>query len=117
MGPDETPFVDRTTAYVRRHPLLRAMAGLTLLNYLFSIVLGVRGSLSWVAIGYLVLLSALSWFFAVGVPMMNRAIRERAGIDPTGYWGGIVELFARVVLCAQTGIHSFLLVEVAFRVG
>ena len=113
MGPDETPFVDRTTAYVRRHPLLRAMALLTAINYLLSLILGVRGQLSWVAIGYLVMLSVLSWFFAVGIPMMNRAIRERAGVDPTGYWGGVVEVFARVVLCAQTGIYSFLLVQFA----
>lgn len=103
-------LVDRTSAYVRSHPLLRALLGLTLANYAASALMAARDLLTWQFAGYLVLLSLLTWFFGVGLPMMNRGIREHLGADPVGYWGGVVEIFARVVLCAQTGLHTALLV-------
>jgi len=103
-------LVDRTTAYVRGHPLLRVLVGITLANYGASAFMAARNLLTWEFAGYLVLLSVLTWFFGVGVPMMNRSVRENLGAEPVGYWGGVVEVFARVVLCAQTGLHSALLV-------
>lgn len=110
-------LVDRTTEYVRGHPLLRVLFGLTLANYAATALLAAGARLNWQFAGYLVLLSVLTWFFAVGIPMMNRANRESLGADPIGYWGGIVEVFARVVLCAQTGLYSALLVYAAFGIS
>ena len=106
-------LVDRTTQYVRGHPLLKALFALTVANYAASALLALRAQLNWQAASYLVLLSVLTWFFAVGIPMMNRANRESMGAPAVGYWGGVVEIFARVVLCAQTGTYTALLVFVA----
>ena len=96
--------------------MLRVLVGITAVNYSGSALLAARGDLRWEFAGYLVMLSLLSWFFAVGIPMMNRAIRERFGLVPVSYWGGVVEIFARVVLCAQTGLHSAMLVYSALGI-
>ena len=58
----------------------------------------------------LALLSVLTWFFAVVLPMMNREVRVSVGADDSTYWGELVEMFGRVVLVAQTGLYSALLV-------
>lgn len=99
---------------MRRHPLLRVLVGLTLLNCAATALMAAGGLLPWEAGGYLVLLSILTWFFGVTLPMMNRAVREHMGAEPVGYWGSVVELFARVVICVQTGLHTSLLVWQGF---
>ena len=109
-------LVERTSAYVAGHPLLRVLVALTFLNYAGSVALAARGELTWEFAGYLAILSILTWFFGVLLPMMNRGIRERFGQDPVGYWGGVVEIFARVVLCVQTGLYSALLTSRALGI-
>lgn len=113
MADIDATFVDRTTAYVRGNVLLRGLALMTGLNISGGALLAFVGTLRWDMTGYLVLLTLLTWFFAVAVPVMNRAVREQAGADPKSYWGGVVEVFARVVLCAQTGMHASILIYAA----
>ena len=111
--PQSTSLVERTSEYVRSNPLLRALIALTVVDFGGSAILAVLGKLAWSWAGMLVLLSLLTWFFAVMMPIMNRTVRESLGAPPESYWGGIVETFARVVLCAQTGIYTAILVYVA----
>jgi Trk-type K+ transport system membrane component len=89
------------------------LALMTGLNFLGGGVLAVMEILRWDMVGYLILLSLFTWFFAVAIPVMNRAIREQVGANPRSYWGGIVEIFARIVLCAQTGLHAAILIYAA----
>ena len=114
--PSPARFTERTAAYVRRNPLLRALLLLTFLDYVGSATLAFLGLLNWQMAGFLVLLSLLTWFFAVAMPMLNRSVRENLGADPRSYWGGVVEKFARVVLCAQTGLYTALLVYIALGI-
>ena len=113
MADPSATFVDRTTAYVRGNLLLRGLALMTGLNVFGGALLAFFGTLRWDMVGYLVLLSLFTWFFAVGLPVLNRAVREQAGADPRSYWGSVVERFARVVLCAQTGLHAAILIYAA----
>ena len=113
MADPSATFVDRTKEYVRTNILLRGLALLTGLNILGGAFLAFVGTLRWDMVGFLLLLSLLTWFFAVAVPVMNRAVREQAGADPRSYWGTVVERFARVVLCAQTGMHAAILIYAA----
>ena len=106
-------IADRTAAYVRANPLLRALLLLTLIDYAGSATLSACGLLNWKMAGFLVLLSLLTWFFAVIMPILNRSVRENLGASPHSYWGGVVEKFARVVLCAQTGLYTALLIYIA----
>ena len=59
--------------------MLRVLVAITLVNYAGSALLAARHDLTWEFAGYLVMLSLLTWFFGVTLPMMNRAIRERVG--------------------------------------
>jgi len=110
------PLTERTAAYVRGNPLLRALLLLTMVDYAGSAALSISGLLNWQMAGFLVLLSLLTWFFAVIMPILNRAVREDLGAGPDSYWGGVVEKFARVVLCAQTGLYTALLIFVAIGI-
>jgi len=111
--PQSATLVERTTEYVGANPLLRAMLALTIADFAGSALLALIGKLSWSWAGMLVLLSLFTWFFAVMLPIMNRTVRESLGAPPESYWGGVVEKFARIVLCAQTGIYTAILVYVA----
>lgn len=102
-------FGDRTAAYVWGHPLLRAALIVTLANHVAAIVLVVAGWLSAAMAGLLGLLSVLTWFFAVVLPLMNREVRSNAGVAQETYWSELVEMFGRVVLSAQTLFYTALL--------
>jgi len=109
-------IVERTSAYVRGNPLLRALLFLTLADYAGSAALAALGLLNWQMAGFLVLLSMLTWFFAVLMPQMTRSVRENLGATPHSYWGGVVEKFARIVLFAQIGLYTALLVYIALGI-
>ena len=115
-APEPARFTERTTSYVRRNPLLRALLLLTMIDYAASATLAFLGLLNWQMAGFLVLLSLMTWFFAVAMPILNRSVRENLGANPRSYWGSVVEKFARVVLCAQTGLYTALLIYVALGI-
>ena len=102
--------MDRATSYVRAHPALRWTLIVTLVNHAAAIAMVIAEQLSPAMAGLLALLSVLTWFFAVVLPMMNREVRVSVGADDSTYWGELVEMFGRVVLVAQTGLYSALLV-------
>ncbi len=103
---DHGSLADQTAAYVRGHPLLRMVLALTVVNHIAAILLALSGALQTEIAGLLVLLSVMTWFFGVGLPVLNREVRHRIGAPRESYWGQVVETFARVVLCAQTGLYS-----------
>ena len=65
--------------------------------------------------GLVALLSVLSWFFAVCMPVMNRELRARMGVRVTGYWSELFEMFWRVLLCAATGFFTLVLLQAALK--
>jgi hypothetical protein len=93
--------------------VLRIALVLTVVDHLAVLVLLAVGKLTPQSAGMLVLFSVLGWFFAVALPVMNREVRLRLGA-PVGYWGEVVEMFARVVLCALTGLYTALLLLAVF---
>jgi len=107
---DQGSLADQTAAYVRGHPLLRLVLALTVVNHIAAMVLALFRVLQTEVAGLLALLSVLTWFFGVGLPVLNREVRHRMGAGRDSYWGGVTERFARVVLCAQTGLYSAALV-------
>jgi hypothetical protein len=115
-APGPVSLSERTTTYVRANPLLRALLLLTLVDYAASAALAGLGMLHWQMSGFLVLLSMLTWFFAVIMPILTRSVRADLGANPRSYWGGVVEKFARVVLCAQTGLYTALLIYIALGI-
>jgi hypothetical protein len=111
---DRGSLADRTLAYVRENPVLRITLVLTMVDHAGALVLLALGLLTPQSTGLLVLLNVLGWFFAVALPVMNREVRVRMGAEPVGYWGEVVEIFARVVLCALTGLYSAALLLAVF---
>jgi hypothetical protein len=90
------------------------MLGLTLVNHLMALVFIVLRALSPAMAGLLVLLSMLTWFFAVVLPLMNRDVRTNLGAPTHSYFSELVEMFGRVVLLAQTaGCTALLIYAVA----
>ncbi|MHC4957103.1 MAG: hypothetical protein ACYTGN_01920 [Planctomycetota bacterium] len=107
-------FAERTAAYVWGHVLLRWMLVLTLVNQVAALVIIAVGALSPAMAGLLVLLSVLTWFFAVVLPLMNREVRTNLGAPRHSYFSEVVEVFGRVVLFAQTtGCTALLIYAVA----
>ncbi|MDH3590406.1 MAG: hypothetical protein OER88_00905, partial [Planctomycetota bacterium] len=102
-----------SVAYVRSSVLLRWILVITVVDHVAAIAMVSFGLLHAKMAGYLALLSVLSWFFAVVLPMMNRTLRTHAGQDATGYWGELMEGFFRVVLAAQTGLYAAFLIQAA----
>ena len=107
-------LVDRTVTYVRSSQLLRIVLTVTLVNHAAAVALVLTSRMVIEFAGLLVLLSILTWFFAVALPVMNREVRTYMGAEATGYWGEVVEMFARVVLGAQTAAYTALLAYVPF---
>ena len=107
---DRGSLADQSLAYVRENPVLRVTLVLTMVDHIGVLVLLALGTLSAQSAGMLVLFSVLGWFFAVALPVMNREVRIRLGAGRVGYWGEVVEMFARVVLCALTGLYTVFLV-------
>ena len=113
-GPsDRDSLVDQTVAYVRSNPLLRITMIVTSIDYLAAIALVLLGRLNGEMAGLLALLSILSWFFAVCLPVMHRELRVQLGGARFFYWSEVVEMFFRVVLFVFTGLYSALLAYAA----
>jgi len=104
-SPSET-LAGRTALYVRRRRSLRWALIVTCINHLLAIVLISLGHMTLAMGGFLGMLSVLTWFFGVALPMMNREVRFQLGGDRTGYWSDLVERFARMVVCLQTLLYS-----------
>ena len=105
----------RVSAYVRRYPSLSLAAVVTAVDYAVTALLALLGRLTPAFSGYLVLMSVLTWFFAVVLPMANRAVRGRLGRPEISYWGGVTETCGRLVLFGQTALYTYLLVFALFR--
>jgi hypothetical protein len=105
---------EQTAAYVRQNVVLRVLLGITVVDHLAAIALVLAGRLPLGVAGTLALISVMTWFFAVPLPLMNRAIRDRAGVSARSPLGEMVERFGRVVLFAITGCYTYLLVMAAF---
>jgi hypothetical protein len=103
-------LVDLTVDYVRGNLVLRVVLVATILNHVGAVALVVLERLRGEMAGLLALLSVLSWFFAVCLPVISREARIRMGGARFSYWGEMVEMFAAVVLCVQTGLFSAILV-------
>jgi len=107
---DRGSLVDRTVAYVRGSIVLRTLLAATAFNHVAAILMVVADRLAGEMAGLLALLSVLAWFFAVLLPVMNREVRIRLGRAGASYWGEVVEMFATVLLCAQTLLYTAILV-------
>jgi hypothetical protein len=104
---DRGSLVDRSLHYVRASPALRIAFWVTVVNHAAAVGLVLVGRIERpAAAGVFALFSVLAWFFAVCMPVMNRALRARLGAPETSYWGEVVEMFGRVVLCVQTILYT-----------
>jgi len=103
---DRGSFVDRSRHYVRASPALRIALLVTAIDHIAAIALVLVGRVAPEVAGVFALFSVLAWYFAVCMPVMNRAVRSRLGAPETGYWDEVVEMFGRVVLCFQTALYS-----------
>jgi len=103
-------LVELTVEYVRGNPLLRVAFAVTAVDHILAIALVAVGRLHGEWAGFLALLSVLSWFFAVCMPVMNREVRARLGAARTTYWVEVLEMFFRVVLCAITALYTAFLI-------
>jgi hypothetical protein len=103
---DRGSLADQSLGYVRSSAVLRIALLATAVDHLVALALVVLGRVSADAAGIFALFSVLAWFFAVCLPIMNRRVRARLGAPETGYWGEVVEMFGRVVLCVQTGLYT-----------
>lgn len=113
-GPsDRDSLVDQTVAYVRGNLLLRIAMFVTAIDYLAAIALVLSGKMAGELAGVLALLSILSWFFAVCLPVMNRELRVRMGGARVFYWSEVVEMFFRVLLFVVTCFYTALLAYAA----
>jgi hypothetical protein len=109
-GPsDRGSLVDQTVAYVRGNPLLRVAMVVTAIDYLAAVVLVLTGRMAGELAGLVALLSILSWFFAVCLPVMHRELRVQMGGARSSYWIEVAEMFFRVMLFVVTGFYSALL--------
>jgi hypothetical protein len=107
---DRSSLVEQTITYVRSSPLLRAAFVVTVVDHVGAIALVALGLLHGEWAGFLALLSVLSWFFAVCMPVMNREVRARLGGERSTYWGEVFEMFFRVALCAITVLYTAFLI-------
>jgi hypothetical protein len=110
--PVEDPYqggslADRSLNYVRASPVLRIAFWATAIDHVAAVALVLGGRIQNPGTaGVFALFSVLAWFFAVCMPVMNRTLRERMGAPETGYWGEVVEMLGRVVLCVQTVLYT-----------
>lgn len=102
-------FVDRTVAYVRGSLVLRINLVATVAAHIAALLLVATDRMRGDVAGLLALLSLLTWFFAVCLPMMNREVRVRMGGSALSYWGEVVEMFGVVALCASTALYAAVL--------
>jgi len=107
---DRGSLADRTVAYVRSRRILRVMLVATVLDHVIAILLVVAGRLTGEMAGLLALLSVLSWFFAVCLPVMNRELRIRLSGREYSYWGEVAEMFSVVALTAVVVLYTATLI-------
>jgi hypothetical protein len=107
---DRGSLVDRTVEYVRGNAVLRVLLIATVVDHVVTIVLVLVNRINGELAGLLALLSLLAWFFAVCMPVMNRALRERLGGAEVGYWSEVAEMFATVALCAVAVLYTATLI-------
>ncbi len=110
---DRGSLADRSRQYVRASPALRIALLLTAIDHIAAIVLVLAGRVAPEVAGVFALFSVLAWFFAVCMPVMTRTVRGRLGATETGYWGEVVEMSGRVVLCFLTVLYTAAVVYVA----
>lgn len=104
---DHGSLADRSWSYVRASPALRIALWVTAADHIAAVVLVLVGRIQRAeAAGVFALFSVLAWFFAVCMPVMNRTLRTRLGAHETGYWGEVVEMFERFVLCVVTALYT-----------
>ncbi len=109
-------LADRSVAYVRSSRLLRVCLGFTVVDHLVAVGLVVAGEMPISLAGFLGLMSVLSWFFAVCLPLMNRSLRTHIGRPRRTEWTEALELFFRVILALQTGLYTLLLTQTVLAV-
>ena len=110
---DRGSLTDRSFAYVQSNPVLRLALVATVIDHLAAIVLVLARRLAVEWAGVLVLFNVLSWFFAVCVPVMNRSVRVRMGVDGSSALGALVEMFGRFFLFLVTVLYTAALVFAA----
>jgi len=103
---DRGSLADRSLHYVRSNPALRIALVVTVIDHLGAILLVLLKRIPAETAGLFALFSVLAWFFAVCMPVMNRAVRGHLGAPETHYWGEVVEMFGRVVICVQAVLYS-----------
>jgi len=114
---DRGSLADRSLSYVRSNPALRIALVVTALDHLGAIVLVLLGRIPADTAGLFALFSVLAWFFAVCMPVMNRAVRGHLGVPEAHYWGEVVEMFGRVVICVQAVLYTTALALYATAAG
>jgi len=114
---DRGSLADRSFQYVRSNPALRIALVVTALDHFGAIALVLLDRIPADTAGLLALFSVLAWFFAVCMPLMNRAVRGHLGAPESHYWGEVVEMFGRVVVCVQAVLYTTALVLYAFTPG
>jgi hypothetical protein len=107
---DRGSLVDRSRHYVRASPALRIALLATAVDHAAAILLVAIGRVAPEVAGVFALFSVLAWFFAVCMPVMTRTVRARLGAPEAGYWGEVVEMFGRVVLCVITALYTAVMV-------
>jgi len=109
----DAPLLEQVATQIRRSLLLRVLLVVTLGNCGGAVLLSLTGHLSSRLAGTVLLLMGLSWFFAVGLPLMNREVRFRMSGTRGGYWTDLIEIFFRVILAASTFLCTAMLIYAA----
>jgi hypothetical protein len=107
------PLIDRLVDQVRGSLVLQAVLFLSLVDYAGAFLLALLGRIPWAGAGVLVALSALTWYFGLGLPLLNRERNARLGSERMRYWGEVVEMFGRVVVCAHAVLLAVMLALLA----
>jgi len=113
--PDPSPgltFLRQATDYVRASRFLVAAFYVTLADYAGALLLAAQGSVPLGWSGLLILLSLFTWYFAVGMAVIGRAVRARSPSDRLRRWADVAERFGRVVVCAHALLFAGMLVVV-----
>ena len=106
-------LLDQVGVQIRSSLLLRVLLVVTLGNCGAAVLLALTGHLGSRLAGTVLLLMGLSWFFAVGLPLMNREVRFHMSGMRGGYWTELLEIFFRVVLAALTFLCTAMLIYAA----
>lgn len=108
-----TSLLDMAVGQVRQSLLLRVLLTATAIDSLGIIVLAFAHRIHFSLAGAMILFTCLAWFFAVGMPLMNREIRFQLEGRRAGYLTELLEMFFRVVLAATTLLFTAMVVYAA----